>query len=165
MRIFIPFTHLRSETYLACINAAQALSNDCVNIWPIRDHEHGYADYWVERWQEGRKFINVEQDVVPHKSVLEEMWDCPEDYCICQYAYPWAGSPIDHSPIGCAKFSEHFIAAHQGIMLHRQHWHEPQHIIINATLNKFHLHTPPALHLHVTDQWPMDARRKYETPR
>lgn len=160
MNIFLPFTHLRAETYLAC-KAATAL----VTAVPLQDHEWSYADYWIERWQAGETFINVEQDVVPTPEVLHSMWDCPEPYCLAQYCYPWAGAPIDHSPIGCAKFSDSFIAAHQGLFVRHLHWHEPQHLIINASLNKFHLHLPPALHLHVNDQWPLDARRKYDTPR
>ena len=152
MRIFIPFTKLRCETYLACPGAV---------LVPLRNHELDYALYWQERWREGESFINVEHDVVPRPSTLQEMWDCPEDYCLLQYAYPWEGSPIDHSPIGCAKFSSNFIAGHQILFLQGQHWHDPQHQIIGASLNKYHLHHPPALHLHVTEDWPLAPRRQY----
>lgn len=158
--VFIPFTHLRSETYLASENAGCKTT-----LWPIKDHEYGYADYWVERWTKGERFINLEQDVVPSIDLLWELWTCPEPYCIAQYAYPWAGSPVDHSPIGCAKFAPEFIARFPQLFVRRLHWHEPQHLIIDRSLNKYHLHGPPALHLHVNDNWPNDARRKYDTPR
>lgn len=158
MRIYIPFTHLRSETYLACIRAA---GPGGTNIIPIGDHEWGYADYWIEQWQKGETFINVEHDVVPRPEALIEMWDCPEPYCLCNYIYPYAESPVETSPIGCAKFSSDFIGSHQGIFVRHLHWHDPQHVIIAAGLNKFHLHEPPALHLHVNENWPTDARRRY----
>lgn len=155
MRIFIPFTHLRSETLTACVDAT---------LVALKDKEWGYADYWITRWQDGEKFINVEQDVVPMSGVLEEMWNCREPYCKTDYCYPFAGSRIDVSPVGCAKFSSEFIAAHPAIFTRHLHWHEPQHIIINASLNKAHVHGPPSLHLHVGEDWPLDARRKYATP-
>ena len=157
MRIFIPFTKLRVETYTACRRAERR-----VQLWPIENYHYGYAEYWIHRWQHGGRFINVEHDVVPVAEALTEMWHCPEDYCICNYRYPYAGSRIDTSPIGCAKFSAEFIAAHQGIFVHRQYWHEIQYLILNATLNKAHIHEPPAVHLHVQDDWPLDARKTYE---
>lgn len=156
MKIYIPFTHLRSETYGACPGA---------NLYPIYDKEWGYADYWIERWRDCQTFINVEHDVVPCGDSLSEMWNCPEPYCLCNYIYPFAGSPVETSPIGCAKFSSEFISQHQGIFVRHLHWHDPQHMIINASLGKYHLHQPPALHLHVDDTWPLDARRRYGTVR
>ena len=153
VRVFIPFTHLRCETYLAAPDAV---------LCPLPDHQNGYADYFLDRWREGQAFINLEQDVVPMKGVLQTMWDCPEYYCVTNYGYPWAESPIHVSPIGCAKFSAGFIAVHHQIFMKGLHWHMPQHQIINATLNKFHLHDPPSLHLHVAEDWPLDARRRYE---
>lgn len=156
MRIFIPFTHLRCETFLACPGAI---------LYPLSDHEKGYGVYWLDRWMAGETFINVEQDVVPLHGVLEEMWNCPEPYCRTEYAYPYAGSRIDTSPIGCAKFSDQFIAANYGLFPQKGlHWHDPQHLILNASLNKGHVHNPPSLHIHVSDDWPLDARRKYQTP-
>jgi hypothetical protein len=109
----------------------------------------------------GERFINLEQDVVPSRFLLQEMWDCGEDYCIAQYSYPWPGSPIHHSPIGCAKFSAGFIGINRSIVFNGVIYQEPQYQIINASLNKFHLHNPPALHLHVTEDWPLDVRNKY----
>ena len=156
MKIFLPFTHLRCETYLACPGAT---------LVPLFDHDKGYGVYWMERWMEKETFINVEQDVVPHAGVLQEMWDCPEIYCRTEYSYPYAGSRIDTSPIGCAKFSAEFIAMHSGLFPNKGlHWHDPQHLILNATLNKAHVHGPPSLHLHVQDDWPLDAKRRYQTP-
>lgn len=157
MRIFVPFTHLRAETYSVC----HALGAEFI---PLLDHEKDYGRYWDQRWIEGESFINVEQDVVPTKVLLREMWDCPHDYCIAQYSYPWTGSPVDHSPIGCAKFSSGFIGANRQIVFNGVVWHEPQYQIINASLNKFHQHYPNAMHLHVTADWPLDMRNKYDRP-
>lgn len=136
-----------------------------LRLVPLRNHEHGYALYWQDVWRRGETFINVEHDVVPRVEVLREMWECPEDYCLTQYAYPWAGSPVTDSPIGCAKFSDRFIAQHQVLFLQGQHWHDPQHIIIGASLNRFHLHVPPSLHLHVSAEWPLSAKRQYGVDR
>lgn len=128
---------------------------------PLRDHEKDYGRYWDERWRLGQSFINVEQDVVPIAPVLEEMWNCPEPYCKTDYIYPWTGSHVDVSPIGCAKFSSEFIARHNTLIFNGTTWHEPQYIIINASLNKAHLHQPASLHLHVEASWPLDVRRLY----
>lgn len=162
MMILLPFTHLRSETYVACVKACDHFAQ--FHLVPITNHEFGYADHWVDAWQRGETFINVEQDVVPSPAALREMWECPAPYCKLDYIYPWSGSPRGVSPIGCAKFSKEFIAEHHGLFTGRLHWHEPQYLILNASLNLAHIHEPPALHLHVTEDWPLDARRLYATP-
>ena len=155
MNVYLPFTHLRCETYEACLGA---------KLIPLRDHEKSYGYYWHDIWEKGETFINVEQDVVPLAGVLEEMWNCPHPYCRTEYSYPWAGSRIDTSPIGCAKFSSEFIAQYPKIFLRGIVWHEPQHVILNASLNKGHVHNPPSLHLHVADDWPLEALRRFKTP-
>lgn len=164
MKIYLPFTHLRSETYLSAKAAIDSEPFSYFALCPLSDHEHGYADYWMNRWLEGETFINLEQDVVPVGGVLAAMWNCPEPYCRTEYSYPYAGAPIHTSPIGCAKFTSEFIARHHGIFVRNQHWHDPQHQILNASLNKGHVHDPPSVHLHINSDWPLDARRKYETP-
>lgn len=157
MRIFVPFTHLRCETFIACQKYEATLV-------PLYDHQKDYGKYWARRWEEGLPFINCEQDVVPVSTALQEMWDCPHDYCRTDYRYPWAGSPVDVSPIGCAKFSAGFIAANRSLCFNGTHWHEPQYLILNASLNKAHVHQPASLHLHITPDWPLDARNQYGVP-
>ena len=150
MRIFLPFTHLRCETFCACPGAI---------LIPLLDHDRDYGKYWAERWREGLLFINVEQDVVPSLNAMKEMWNCPNPYCRLDYCYPH--KPNDSSPIGCAKFSAQFIAQNHGLLLQGCTYHDPQYMIISASLNKACVHQPPALHLHIDQNWPLDFKRKY----
>ena len=70
VNIFIPFTKLEARTLLA-------FKDKRYRIVPIVG-EFGYAEYFRERWQEGRSFINVEHDIVPDWELVTELMTCPE---------------------------------------------------------------------------------------
>lgn len=71
----------------------------------------GVYDYWqyfVDRWQEGKTFINVEHDIAFWPGALEEIWDCPRDWCM--YAYSCDHDFIINTPyLGLVKFDKSFI--------------------------------------------------------
>lgn len=112
MRIFLPFTNLRTATYLAAHGAT---------LVPI-DNPYGYSRYFAERWSEGRTFINIEHDVVPTRELLGSLWQCPSTLCVTRFA-----DIPDHEPIiswlGCVKISAQFIAEHP-IQWGSQLWHD-----------------------------------------
>jgi hypothetical protein len=159
MRIFCPFTHLRSETYVA-------LKDYPVTFLPLIDHASDYWRHFHERWKEGETFINVEHDVVPLVGVLQELWDCPEPYCISGYTYPYHSDPPrqDMAHLGCAKLSRELIASCPEIYrVGPIDFRMVEHYLINATLNKYHFHGFRATHLHPDPTWPTDAFRKFNT--
>lgn len=100
MRIFIPFTKLFSATYSACPGAT---------LVPLHDTKD-YAQYFQERWEEGKTFINVEHDVAPSIEVLKSLWRCPEKICLTGYVYDTKpGVAPEVTYLGCVKISEAFI--------------------------------------------------------
>jgi hypothetical protein len=105
IRIFVPFTSLRAQTFAALPNGI---------FVPLLDKFYGYGEYFRQRWEEGEQFINVEQDVVPRMDILQEMWNCSEPLCVAGYcsSIPEA-TGISH--IGCAKISKSLILKSPGI--------------------------------------------------
>lgn len=126
MRIFIPFTNLRVETYLA---VPQAI------LVPLIDKEHGYGKYMWDRWQEGQPFINVEHDVVPSQEMLRELWNCPHTFCVTSYA-----ENEGPSLLGCVKFSEQFIFGTRGIFDNYPNWKLCDTQVAKACMNMYHAH-------------------------
>jgi hypothetical protein len=95
MRIFLPFSELRAQTFMAVPGA--------ILVPTIGDY--GYSKYLNERWEEGQTFINVEHDIVPTKEILESIWNCPEPLCVTAYE----GDPPQVSYLACVKISDNFI--------------------------------------------------------
>lgn len=102
VNIFIPFTKLEARTLLA-------FKGKRCQVVPIVG-EFGYAEYFKERWQEGRSFINVEHDIVPDWELVTELMACPQSICLtkCLLDQSW----LHHWHLGCVKISDRFIAEH-----------------------------------------------------
>lgn len=98
MRIFIPFTNLRSETFAAVPGAILVPTHG----------EFGYSNYLKQRWDEGQTFINIEHDVVPTMAILQSMWDCPSPLCVTGHS-DVPGQP-EASYLACVKIGADFIA-------------------------------------------------------
>ncbi len=126
MRIFVPFTSLKSETYAALPQGM---------LIPIVDKEHGYARYFRDRWREGETFINVEHDVVPTENMLKELWYCEKSLCVTNLG----GKGV--SLLGCVKISREFIQAHPGIFDHYPEYNSCDGCIAKCvTGNLYHEH-------------------------
>ncbi|SRR6266481_8251482 len=126
MRIFVPFTNLRVETYLSVPNAI---------LVPLKDKEHGYGKYLWERWKESQPFINVEHDVVPTQEMIKGLWECQETFCVTSYS-----ENEGPSLLGCVKFSEKFISGTQGIFDNYPNWKTCDNNISKACLDMWHNH-------------------------
>jgi hypothetical protein len=51
------------------------------------DPDARYLDYFVERWDDGLDFLNVEHDVVARSpDDVAEMKACPEPWCVAPYS-------------------------------------------------------------------------------
>ena len=105
MNVFCPHTvnHLLLETKAALDGIAQFIE------LPEGD-DQAYRRYFIDRWEAGEPFINVEHDVAPTLEQLQDLWSCPEHWCSCGYF------PFDNIPyFGCVKFSAGFIKFHRGL--------------------------------------------------
>ncbi len=126
MRVFIPFTNLRVETYLA---VPQAI------LVPLKDKEHGYGKYLWDRWQEMKTFINVEQDVVPTQEILQEMWGCEKNFCVTSFK-----ENEGPSLLGCVKFTGEFISQTPGLFDDYPDWRHCDTQIAKSCHDLYHQH-------------------------
>ncbi len=106
MNIHVPYTKLQPVTI-------QALAGYQVTLAKV-EGPYGYRSYFRDRWRAGETFISVEHDVVPWPGALEQLWACPELWCV--YGYHdndnFADPAVTGFPyLGCVKFSAELIAA------------------------------------------------------
>lgn len=138
MRIFIPFTNLKSETFLAASNAT---------LVPLIDN-FAYGCYFKERWDEGLNFINLEHDVVPSRETLESLWMCPNQLCITGYIYRY--KTVIHPEIvylGCVKISKELIKSNPTLFDTPCDWTSCEGRITIAT-SETHCYHGSVIHLH-----------------
>jgi hypothetical protein len=69
------------------------------------DGDRAYVDYMRERWSDGLDFVNVEHDVLPTPSHLDELYECPRPWC--SFPYGDGGG----TTLGCVRFRAAHLAA------------------------------------------------------
>jgi len=152
LRLIVPHTNLRQETYRATRN------------WPnvayryVGDSETAYSELVCELWARGESFAIVEHDIVPAKGMLDRFASCPELFCA--HPYEWSESHLGPA-LGCNRFSEDFLsafprAAEQAASIPGVYgpgsWREFDYWLTRTVLEDHygqvpHLHLPPVLHL------------------
>jgi hypothetical protein len=135
VNIFVPFTHLRAPTYLAL--------KDIATLVPLTG-DQAYSRYLMERWAEGKTFINVEHDVVPTVAQLEEIWNCSLPWC--GYGYR-EGVEDTTAYLGCVKISAEFIAAHPNVWVLRS-WASCDTYLAERARLPYHCHRGAVQHIH-----------------
>jgi hypothetical protein len=135
VKIFLPFTRLKSETY-------ESVRQYSPTLVPLLD-DYAYSRYFIERWHERETFLNVEHDIVVDSGVVETLRECPKPWCSVYYG------PLDRKVdirgfMGCMKFSRAFIDAHPAIWF-RMKWGELDRILPRVTTWTLHLHVDVAV--------------------
>jgi hypothetical protein len=151
VKVFIPFTNLRAETFAALHPFSPVLV-------PLLD-DLAYSRYFIERWRDGESFINVEHDVAPTSDQIKELMECPEPWCAFHYqamldCLTKRGRPDLWSQIppvlGCVKISSDFIAAHPNLWVERQWGNCDVYLQTKAVLPS-HGHQGAVKHLHFAE--------------
>lgn len=117
MNVFVPYTKLERIT-------KRALHGTHFHAVELIDAE-SYYDYFVQRWAEGKPFINVEHDVVPWPGAIDDLWNCPEPWCAHGYMpYDNFNDQAYSVFLGCVKFSSQFILGLHDVWqaLENRHW-------------------------------------------
>lgn len=109
---------LRADTVDAV--AASGLPSQLVEMRGQGD----YHDLIADLWHDGETFLTVEQDVVPHAGALQELANCPEEWCAFAYDYPPFGQ---YAGMGCAKFSAALIKRFPDALTATGSWHDERH--------------------------------------
>lgn len=110
--IYIPYIRLERATLISLIGY------DYKPVYAPGDYEYG--GYFKTRWEEGKTFINLEQDIVAYPGAIKAIWDCPREWCVYDFHLPshWARSLENEKvglPIGCMKISSEVISKTKGI--------------------------------------------------
>lgn len=96
--MIVPFVPgmLRTETYTALAEYAE--------FRPLAaGDETAYWRLLAAEWQRPGDLTVVEQDIVPHPGVLDEMAACPREWCVSPYLT--ANRQLCDRGLGCTKFS------------------------------------------------------------
>ncbi len=136
LNIFLPFTDVQPATLISLIG---------YDYLPVKlEGDFGYSQFFRDRWNEGKTFINVEHDSVIYPGAIEALLNCPEELCAFDFHLPIHRQrqliPGQAFPLGLIKISDSLIAKNPNF------WNDPikwdvcdQHL---ATLNIVHQHTP-----------------------
>lgn len=114
--IYLPYIKIQVATLISLIG---------YDYHPVETSgEYGYNNYFKKRWEEGKTFINLEQDIVPYPGAIKALWDCPKEWCVYDFhlACHWARNLENEKvgvPIGCVKISSSLITKTVGI------WDDP----------------------------------------
>lgn len=152
MKLVVPFTDLRAETYRA------------TRDWPgvryvyVGDDDYAYGRLLREVWAEGQTICIVEHDILPWPGALEQLAGCDHDYCA--FPYPWTTTV--GPAMGCTKFSADFLLTYpHAVEIATRipsnygepgHWKQLDVWLQAAVLRDFygeqpHCHLPPVAHL------------------
>ena len=118
------------------------------------EKDDSYFNLLAGLWAEGERFIIIEHDVLPWPGAVEELWNCPADWC--SYTYKMRGYHGDygiHHSLGCTKFGEGFMSEVPDMFLRfdSTDWKHLDAQIFHVGVKHNilpHPHRPPVIHLH-----------------
>ena len=145
MNVYVPYTKLERAT-------KRAVYGTHPHLVELIDNE-SYYDYFVDRWNEGKDFINVEHDVAPWPGALQELWACDKPWCAFGYEPDTDYANPAYTPaLGCVRFKASFITglADMWDVLEDRHWQRLDgHLASYARAYGFevHQHRPAVLNI------------------
>ena len=155
MRVVVPYTALHPFT----LRALKAYAPEA-EVIDLGNQGDAYYELLCELWSEGEGFLIVEQDIEIHASVVPQLEECLEDWCIFGYPGP-LGAGIWPPPdqrlltrsLGCTRFSASLIKAEPDLMenLPLHYWGHLDFTIDRALSPRWapHVHQPHVNHHHL----------------
>lgn len=119
VNLFLPYVKVYPTTLISLIG---------YNYQPVLTRgKDGYSNYFKTRWEEGKTFVNVEQDIVVHPRAIREIWDCSHDWCGFDFHLPNhqlrnLEEEYTGVPIGCVKITNCAIEQTFGIWDNPVEW-------------------------------------------
>lgn len=153
MRVVVPYTGTIDPRVLDALT----IEEDCACV-DVTGSERAYYDLLSSLWRDGEAFCIVEHDVIVNPDSLQELADCPEDWC--SFPYDYAEWGLTHG-LGCVKFSADLIARNPTAMIRvgvlsdakhaKRHWcrldARLQGVILPSSGETLHRHETPVTHL------------------
>lgn len=152
MRVVVPFTDLRPETY----RAARDWVDGCEFVG--MEDDYAYGRLLRKLWREGEDFLLVEHDMNWTREQIARMDECEHGYCANPYPWTTTVGPA----LGFTRFSEDFIARYpDAVEIATRipsnygdpgHWKQLDVWLMAAVLRDYyheqpHCHLPPVEHL------------------
>ncbi len=150
MRIVVPYTALRPETYRAVAD------HDPRYVYMYDDYSYGHL--LRELWGCGETFLLVEHDMAPTPAQIEQMAECESGYCCGVYPWTTTVGPA----LGFTRFRDRFLDAFPdaaeiacripSVYGQPGHWRQLDVFLQAAVLRDFYgvqpcCHLPPVEHL------------------
>ncbi len=144
MKLIVPYTNLRPLVRATL---------EQYNLHPKFVKLSGEDDYWnllSQLWEEKESFVLNEHDVLPWPGAIQEIADCPADWC--SYTYRMKKGYGIHHAFGCTKIGQGLIEAipDAWINVDSTHWHDLDGQLCIMARNSGitpHPHRPPVIHL------------------
>lgn len=152
MRLVVPYTDLRPETYRACRDWPD------VEFVDVSGDDYAYGRLLQQLWADGRTFTVCEHDVVPSAGMLAELAMCRQPYCAFPVPLLTSVAPSLSLTRFAASLLERYPDVMDRVMRVPTNWGGPGHyrqldVVLQRTvlLNRYglqpHIHMPPATHL------------------
>ncbi len=107
--VFVPYVDLLEATLISLIGY------NYIPVKTSKDNDYSYGEYFKQRWDEGKTFISIEQDIIIWPGALEGLWDCPREWCMYDFHLPnhrlrdLESPNVGGLPLGCMKISDKMI--------------------------------------------------------
>lgn len=107
MKLFVPFTRILPPTQMV--------------LKPYRYEpvemkgDDAYLNYFKQRWDDANPFINCEHDTVFWHGAIDELEECPEEWCAFGVNETDSFADGTTATLALMKFSEQFIGAHPNL--------------------------------------------------
>jgi len=107
----IPHTRIGDATEVFLATYGCVPENMPVERIDVSGSPSAYLDYLEARWDEGKTFVNLEHDIVPWPGALQELNNCPRNWCFFGYLPGLDFVEISGAaPFGLVRFRSSFIA-------------------------------------------------------
>jgi hypothetical protein len=129
-----------------------------VNVSKSDEH---YWRLFDKLWKAGEEFVNIEQDIVVSPTILDELENCPAEWC--SVAYPYLNG--QYPGLGCVRFRAALLQRRPNAVIEAGEWsnaaHKPKHwcavdhsltLALNRAGETKHVHYEGVDHL--GDHWP-----------
>jgi hypothetical protein len=119
VNVIVPFTELHPATEKALL-----LYGPRNQVWyhNVSSSDQEYWNVLARQWATGEGFIIIEHDVEVRNNTIQELTDCPEDWC----AFPYAMGPSGYqTALGCTKFSTDLVQRYTNLLQEAGDKHDP----------------------------------------
>lgn len=136
----------------ACVATLALITEGVYNVNEIMmrsrfDYGMLFTEYWIKR----QGFIIVEHDVIPWPGAIDELQECPNDWCAFRYPmFDIKKEGLCNKGLGCTKFSRRLTHEPFDTIWGETPWQELDGWVstyIEKLGYEIHIHTPPVAHI------------------